>query len=807
MLRSTVPVLLLAGIFGFTVFGFSGPALSQPEDGRASELTDRPFTVTADELEYESERDLYVARGNVKIVQEDRTLTADWVAFNERTRLGVASGNVVIQEGPDTLHAEFLQFDVGSLRGVVFDGELRSRTSRFRMQGEELQRTGDETYVFREARFTTCDCPDEGRDPWALRAEQADLEVGGYGTARNTTFELLGIPVLWFPWMIYPLKTERETGFLFPELGASTRSGGDYGLPFFWAAGDRVNVLLTPAWVSKRGFKPSAQIEYVFGQRSEGDASVTWIRDREIDPDDPSTPFPDDRWAARWQHDHFLPADWRFQVDSRFVSDNLYPFDFYELRDHRADRFLESTGFVSRHFGGFDRLGFAGGVRFADDLQSPDDIDRDDVLLQRLPELELRWVRDRVGVVPRLVRALDVDYAHFRPLERPESQLPTAAVVGDDLFLDTGIDGVPNREERDAQGVFSGGDGHQDDFPFGFEGDGRFQEGEPLADRGHRLVVSPRFGVPLRLGDLVELAPEVGYHGTFYQTDAQGFEARHLATGRVTLRGQLERRFRRADGRGALLHVVEPRLGWALVSSSSQGTNPLFVPATALPQQRLRQLELDNVTRDPADRIESANDLVAALDQRLYRTGEDGLPRLWADATLQAAYRFAESEWGLLLAQGSAYPGRSLRARFLAAYDLEETRLAEAAFGVSWNHEAGHALALSYRYLRQIPVFFESFRFERERFDEFEGDFTRVNQLALSTRAVLTSQWSLTYRLAYSFENSLVLSNAGAVEYISKCRCWAIALELSDDRSSGLDVRLRYRLIGLGDDRGSPFDS
>ncbi|RMD79540.1 MAG: LPS-assembly protein LptD, partial [Gammaproteobacteria bacterium] len=217
--------------------------------------------------------------------------------------------------------------------------------------------------------------------PWALRAERAQLEVGGYGTARNTTFEVLGVPVLWLPWMIYPLKTERETGFLFPELGASTRSGGDYAFPFFWAVRHNVNLLLTPAYVSKRGFKPSARLEYVFGDRSEGEAYGSWIHDGEIDRDDPSTPFPQDRFALQWRHDHFLPHGWRFKADTRWVSDNLYVFDFDEFREERADRFLDSLGFVDRSWGAFRRLGLSLGARFADDLQSPDDTDRDDVLL------------------------------------------------------------------------------------------------------------------------------------------------------------------------------------------------------------------------------------------------------------------------------------------------------------------------------------------------------------------------------------------------------------------------------------------
>ena len=77
-------------------------------------------------------------------------------------------------------------------------------------------------------------------------------QVVGYGTAKNSTFEVLGVPVLWFPWMIYPLKTERQSGLLFPEFQISGRNGFEIGLPVFLTLGDPVNLTLTPRWLRSR---------------------------------------------------------------------------------------------------------------------------------------------------------------------------------------------------------------------------------------------------------------------------------------------------------------------------------------------------------------------------------------------------------------------------------------------------------------------------------------------------------------------------------------------------------------------------
>jgi hypothetical protein len=82
---------------------------------------------------------------------------------------------------------------------------------------------------------------------------------------------------------------------------------------------------------------------------------------------------------------------------------------------------------------------------------------------------------------------------------------------------------------------------------------------------------------------------------------------------------------------------------------------------------------------------------------------------------------------------------------------------------------------------------------------------SKVNQLTLRGRLAVNRNWALTYHLRYSFEGSDFLSNRGGVEYISKCRCWAIRLELGSDRSGGARFDVQYVLIGLGDDAVRPF--
>lgn len=777
-----------------------------------ADASSAPIELSADELEYERTRDLFIASGSVVVRRGERQLSADWVVFSPSTGRGVASGDVVLSDGRDRLLTRFVEFDVDDMQGALFDARFDVPSGNMRMQGAMIAKTGEHTYSFEKGVFTTCRCPDPGEeDPWRIRAESADLEVGGYGTARDTTFEVLGVPVAWLPWAIYPLKTERQSGLLLPEVRLSGRNGFEVGLPVFFAAGDPVNVVATPRWLSKRGPKGDLDVEYVAGERSGGDAFGSYLRDREIDPNSLAEPFGRDRWSTKGQHDWFGPLGTRFKTDYKFESDNAYADDFEELRPWRTERYLPAVASVEGRAGDTGRFGMVAGAEHRDDRQAPDDTDRDHFLLQRLPELGLHALPGAVGPLAWLVPTVDVAYARFDQRERPQHAYSDPRLVtSDGRFFDTGVDGIADSREQGRNGLGDEGgtrpDPNADDYdamtrPGGTEADGMFQEGELLAEGGHRVLFAPRLGLPWRIADAVELYPEAGWHQTLYDGDASGFASQGLLTGRVELRTQLRRRYG-----ASLTHLLEPRIGWAAIQrTNDRDETPLFVPGTRLPQNRLRELALDNVTLDSADRIESFNGVNFGFGNRFFgRAFDDGAARLVADFTLLGQYDFAHSRWGRVVVDGSGLPLESLAVRFWGAFDPAKARVDEGYLALAWRHEDGHAVELGYRYLRDVPDFFGAYPRQNDRFDSFRT-IAQVSQANLGFRLAFLERWAITWAGAYSFESSFLIGNKGGIEYFSTCRCWAGRLELAQDRSSGVAVRVVYRLVGIGAEPDNPF--
>ena len=763
---------------------------------------DEPFEITADRIFLDDARALYVAEGHVRIEQGERRLEARWVAFSRETRIAVAEGDVRLDDGDDLLTAEFMVFDVDTLLGMLYQGSVDVGHQGFLMRAKEIVRTGQNTFTMRDGRFSTCRCEPGKTLPWEIRTAKAEVEVGGHGTITNSTFNVLGVPVLWVPWAFFPVKSERETGLLLPDLSFGGRGGASFGLPFFWAALPQLNVTLTPRYFADRGYKQDVEIEYVFGEKSEGQLFVAGLSDKSAQPGGPN---PSERWVVLWQHDQELPAKWRWQTDFKLASDNLYADDFVELHRYASHRFIESTSNFARDFGTSGGVGAMLGSRYADDVQGSNKDDRDRYLLQRWAELRADAQPGTIMGPFGLEARIDSELIYFSGLDNTGSVLARQNSQDED---------VPRPLRSNGRFFDIGVNARFDDplDPSEGQGDGNFQPGEPLAETGARVLIHPRLARVFRVGNFAEFVPEIGWQQALYRTDAQQFAERGLLTARAELRGRLARDYFGSGGR-ALRHVIEPRLGWAMVSHRRQRNNPLFIPRASVTQSRLRALALENVTRNPSDRIESVNQLVLSLGQRFFVRDYAGQgPRLKADLVTAVDWDF-EGEGGLgnLFAEARLFPVGPLSGHLRGAFDPEKVAFEEAEIGIKVDLPvrgwiARHAsLGTTYRYVGNPPLFAESVR-GKDKSKEIGG--TELNQLDLNLRIEFTARVRLSYSSVYSLVSGEgFIRNRGLLEYVSKCRCWGIGVSVSHERRDGFRGGFEIRFLGLGDETSSLFDT
>lgn len=242
-----------------------------------------------------------------------------------------------------------------------------------------------QTSRLRDTTYSTCARSEEF---WQLRARELELDRStGRGTARDVTFAIADVPLLYMPYLSFPIDDRRHSGWLVPRAGYDSDRGFDLILPYYWNIAPQQDMTLFPRLLSDRGAMLGAEYRFL-GANQRGQVELEYLPDDRI--------LDDDRGAFKIEH----AASWRPGLFSsllyQYVSDDDY---LDELGDNIG---LLSPRFLERHLA----LNYRGEVWTAlarvQGFQVLDrDLFRDDnEPYDRLPQLRLdgAWPDGRFGL-------------------------------------------------------------------------------------------------------------------------------------------------------------------------------------------------------------------------------------------------------------------------------------------------------------------------------------------------------------------------------------------------------------------------
>jgi LPS-assembly protein len=294
----------------------------KPNNAKVSEMKvtkgEGPVDIEADHLIYERDTQTYQAHGHVIVVRGDLSLKADHAQLKMATKDLTAWENVLLREGEDVVECERLEVNLDSRLGKIYQAKLFLKDQNFHITGKEVEKLGENRYRIRKGSFTTCDAK---RPPWKFTVSELDVTLEGVGIAKGPVFYFEDIPILYFPYAIFPVATERQTGFLLPRVGYSSSYGFEFKEAFFWAiAKDMDSTFYLDDW-GGRGFKEGLEYRYAFANDTKGQANFYFIDDHTMDKN---------RYAFFLQHEQKLPYDFYIKGDINHVSDRFYPSNFGE---------------------------------------------------------------------------------------------------------------------------------------------------------------------------------------------------------------------------------------------------------------------------------------------------------------------------------------------------------------------------------------------------------------------------------------------------------------------------------------------
>ena len=765
-------------------------------------------------IEFKKETNEIVGKGGVTISEGGVQVQADEAVFNTETKQGDVKGNVLMTTSSGVLGADSAHLNVESETGTFSGLEFDVEDGGYRVEADEAKKVSEFEFQLTDSDMTTCRCPN-GDKPWEVSSGTCNLTQDGYAHAYNSTVYFQGLPVLYSPYLVFPVKNERASGLLPARFGFGNRDGFEYAQPIFLSVDDTTGFTVTPFLATRSRVGSEFAFEKVFSQTSRIDSGLTYsnesLRDGELrglNLDGVAEPWIDDNrlggfWKQRWISDQKDPYPVEFIVDGRYTSDNLYLRELPapQIGEQQA-QFLTSTAVVRGT--AFEFLSLEGRSEYNQMLLEPQE-----TTFQRVPEflasanktlrpfganpLNLKLVTGGDAMATSFMR--EDGYQGWRTNVRPRVALPfqvsnyVRAQFGAELLqtnyslTDEEIpppknsfypDPVPTaqiNDKPDPENPNSGGDRKDGDFntsrtlPIFTYGMGTAMERVYDLERDNWFSKLVTLGAENEASELTRLkhtvepmvqyryVPEVDQEDNPQFDSLDRFAHRSLVSYGVTTR--LYGRFHEPYERTREVEDI----------TSSGDTLPMF---------NLGQSMLDfgrGAILAPLAPVDTREGEIRELGQFYVSQGYDFVEAQRSVTPEESTNPFTDVKTGIIISP-SAYTAAS----FDSNVSAQDSQFTSYNWGLGFRDDRGDALRLRYSFVNYS-----------------------LSQAEGNLEVKLTDRVRLGTYGRYSFRDSEFQESRGLLRFFNSCKCWSIDIgagrRINPDRSQFL-VSITFGGVG-----------
>ena len=376
--------------------------------------------------------------GDVVITLGSREIQSPRVIQNDLTQISEVDGPLQIRETGLLMTGEHATLNLFEGTGTIDQATFLLHQSRFRGQAATMAEDERGHILLDNATLTRCD-PES--NAW---------------TARKVTFRVRDIPLLYVPYLRFPLNDERQSGFLLPNIGYDSDGGADLNIPYYLNLAPHYDATYQLRLLAKRGLVHDGQFRFLT-DRSMNEINAAFmykddiyddriVRGQTAPPlDDPSIlnrKFEkQDRWLLNVRHEGGSHSRWKTSINYSAISDPDYLHDIGgDVGSSTVEQYINpvDSNFSSRRTAALDQIGqiqYRGDSWNAELLlqgfQNLDPLERKQY--ERLPSLSADWFH-RLGF---LDLKLDLEYSVF---DKDVSNMTgPLAITGDRAVADIDI--------------------------------------------------------------------------------------------------------------------------------------------------------------------------------------------------------------------------------------------------------------------------------------------------------------------------------------------------------------------------------
>jgi LPS-assembly protein len=791
------------------------------EATRPAGKTDEEFDFQAPKIEVVKDTDEVKGSGGILISQRGVQVQADESTINMRTKQGVVSGNVVMTSPQGVFSADSAWLDIENEIGNFQNGEFEVEENGYDIHAKEVRKLSEFEFDLDDSDMTTCRCMDGSR-PWELRSGSCNITQDGYAHAYDTSFRFQGLPVLYTPYIVFPVKTKRAPGLLVPQWGMTNRDGFRYRQPIFLPIDDSTDFTITPFVDTKSRVGSAVTLQKIYSTNSNVRGRMYYSNEsmrgdnlRGFNVSTYSDPTIDTNrfggfYRQQWRPDPRLDLPLEFIADGHYTSDNLFVKEIEDIEiGPQQSQYLTSTAILRGV--AFRRVNAELRTEYNQMILSPQELQ-----FQRVPELALstRETFRPFGFNPyglKLVTSLNSTTTNFIRQEYYDgwrSDLVPRATIP--FHVSNYVRGQLSAELH--QTYYSLGETMIPPTPTPSGGSGATTSSDSSAtmtgtsnggmEEDSTLEASNTRTLPIFSYGMASGVERV------YQLERNSFLTTLAGLGAENQTKELVR----------LKHTLEPSVQYTYIPGVSQGDLPLF---DATDRYRQRSLFSYGGTSRiygkfvrPYERSRNVEELAAAGDT---------LPTFDLSSSLLGFGR------GMVLSPTLNMDRQVSDVRELARFDIRQTYdYIEATKDVDPNQDEFSDINLS-MILSPSTYFagglqanldagdgdFSSYdistalRDDREdalrlRYTFFEptasnGEQT-TSQIEGNVEFKLHEQLRLGYYTRYDVDNRRALETRALMRFVNACKCWSIDLGVSDrynpDRTA---VMVSFTFAGLGD--------
>lgn len=290
----------------------TGTSVTVPFDADEETVTKETINYNADRIVYFVALDRLALSGTAHVRKDQTELDADYIRYDLEREVITALGSPKLKEGEDEVDGERMVYNVDAGKGIIYNGVTDYEQGTCR--GERILRVGDDVLLIDHGRYTSCDLENPH---YYFSARQMKIGLEDKSIVRPIVLHIANIPVIAFPFYIFPMKGNRSSGFILPQFefgfsegkGRFLRNGG-----YFWAINDYTDLTFSGDFYENSHWVGRLDGRYKIRYLLDGSVRTSFQRSQNGRR----------RWSVNAQHNQELGESTDLTMRANFVSDATY---------------------------------------------------------------------------------------------------------------------------------------------------------------------------------------------------------------------------------------------------------------------------------------------------------------------------------------------------------------------------------------------------------------------------------------------------------------------------------------------------